>query len=223
VYYKKVRAVNWYDTTSSQPNDTISIGDTTIWINTRKWNKNDKLLPSVASVVQMFDSWGTFWYNDDGDDDNVIEENGQSYPQGVSGKYFKELMEADSGITVKYFNRSIGGMTSRYGKQWFNKTVLDKHPSYVLFDYNINDQNSADGSKLDNNYGEPPHPYDSEKTIKQDGMTADEFVANMISLFKQATVNNITPIWIEGFIATPQSWFTKFLTDYEKYWNGKNI
>ena len=194
VYYTKMR---------KDKDDTISIGDSTVWTSTSNYGK--KLISDKSSVVQMFDSWGTFWNRQD-----VVEENGISYDQGASGKEMQRLLGSD---TI-YYNRSISGMTSRYGKAWFNKTVVEKHPNYVLLNYGINDENLANGAKLDDVFGP-----DGDKIDMSVAMTVNEFADNMHKIFSSAKDNNITPIYICSSIAVESEWTTTFISELATFYN----
>lgn len=187
--------------------DTISIGDSTVWIKSADYGS--RLLPEFATAVQMFDSWGAFWF-----DGEFIEENGNTYQQGASGKEMENLLLNDMGIKPVYYNRSIGGMTSRYGKHWFYKTVLEKHPSYVLLNYGINDyHHSVTDAKSIGNWFNFNDPYGNEIVMNDlnNLITAEEFGENMKSIFKMATTNGITPIYVSGVIAQYSTWVTKFI------------
>lgn len=198
VYYTKMR---------KGQDDTISIGDSTVWLSTG--NYGNKLIRDGSSVVQMFDSWGAFWNGQD-----EVEENGIFYKQGASGKEMQRLL----GANATYFNRSISGMTSRYGKAWFNKTVVDKHPNYVLLNYGINDENLANGAILEDVVGPDGNIIDMSET-----MTTNEFADNMYTMFKSAEDNKINPIYICSSIAVLPEWTTTFISNLANFYNQNEI
>ncbi|MEE1502920.1 MAG: BspA family leucine-rich repeat surface protein [Acutalibacteraceae bacterium] len=195
---KSVRIRVYYTQMRLNKDDTISIGDSTLWATTGDYG--EKLIENNSSVVQMFDSWGAFWA-----DGKQITENGEVYPQGASGKELARLLKSDGSTLV---NRSIGGMTSRYGKAWFDKTVAEKHPDYVLLDYGINDYHSSTGSDFPNEAAPNGDVIDMSKD-----MTQDEFSENMYMIFSEAISAGITPIYVCGFIAQGPSWVTEFVND----------
>lgn len=199
---RKIRIKVYYTQMRLNKDDTISIGDSTLWKSSGYYG--EQLIEPKSNVVQMFDSWGAFWANG-----KSVTENGVVYAQGASGKEFARLLAKDKSV---FKNRSIGGMTSRYGESWLDKTVIEKQPDYVLLDYGINDYHSTTGSVFPNE--QTP---DGSLIDMSVAMTQDEFSENMYTMFAEATSAGVTPIYVCGFIAQGPSWNTEFINDYVDY------
>lgn len=197
VYYKKMR----------KETDTMSIGDSTIWINHGSYP--DKLIPKYSTVGQLFDSWGEFWNGDD-----VINEilpgwtRTVTFSQGASGKAFRDLMSADMGFTMRYFNRSRSGATSRWAVRWFYETIAREKPDIMLTEFGINDYHTKDyGSQ----FVDEVDPYGGTISMATP-ILADEFAENMAGLFRMAISCGIQPIYIGGSIAQERPWVIEFIT-----------
>lgn len=116
------------------------------------YDYDSQLVRPKATVVQNFDSWGVF-------------------SDGETASEFSRLHNIASGQVVSYVNNSSGGKTASWAKENFETNVLKYSPEYVLFDFAINDTNSA-------------------------SVTAESYREDMLWLFEESINNNIQPILI---------------------------
>ena len=152
----------------------------------------------------MFDSWGEFWNGADS-----VEENGETYKQGASGKEFCRLIKKDIGVVPCFVNRSKGGMTSRYGKYWFNTLVVSQKPKYVLLNYGINDYHTNTNPGA---FANVLDPYGNIIDMSEP-VTKEEFAKNMKEIYSLAITNKIQPIYVGGCIAQLPQWMSAYLTN----------
>ena len=161
----------------------FSVSRMTWWVN--EIDHGTSLIPKFKTIAQMFDSWGTF--------DNER-----------SAKELHRLQSAQSTVTTRYENHSLGSQTSAWGKAWFYENVEKYRPQVMLVDFLINDTNSTSTS------GFPATVEGPDGTLYDNILTTDEYVANMHDLFDMAIANGIQPIMF-GYALQGPNYVTRWM------------
>ena len=136
-------------------------------------NAPDKIIPTGSVVGQLFDSWGTFH-------------------DAESAVYLHNLINADATVTVPYFNGSLGGQTSAWGKAWFYNKMWENNPSVVLTNFGVNDAISTTGlPSFDETVAGP------DGTIYDNIIEVEDYITNMSVIIDEALSNDITPVIVD--------------------------
>lgn len=191
VYYKKMRAEK----------DTLYIGSTTAWLNE---SNHTHLFRESEVVSQFFDSWGEFH------GEEYLEENGILYRQGASGVELHRLLNEMNGIVVPYYNRSKGGMTSRWGKAWWHTLVRSFMPNVMITEFGINDNHTDTAT-----FPDELDPYGNTISM-QNAITEEEFYNNMDYILNACIYSNIQPIYIEGCVGQDMEWILTYISKHSK-------
>lgn len=191
IYYKKMR----------NQIDTLFIGSTTFWINE---NYPTEIFPKHATISEFFDSWGEFHC----DNIKIVENDtpwnkGNTYMDGASAKELRRLLTMKNGYAANIYNTSKSGMTSRWGKAWWNVAVKQHNPNVMITNFNINDFHTT---MTPSTFEDIIDPYGNIIVMKNNPLTQTEYNNNIKDLFEMCILNNIQPIFIEGSIGSSLKW-----------------
>ena len=155
--------------------DNLSLGNMGFYIN--DYEHGASLIPYGSAMTVMCDSWGA-------------NEN------GATGTELERLINTEVEFETTFYNRSVGGMTARWGKGRFYDFAHKDNASAVLYDFCINDLNGISGglsSTFTNDNGTSYELYES---------TYAEYISNIGTLMQMSISNNVLPIWAGCFFLT---------------------
>jgi hypothetical protein len=165
---------------------------------------SSNLFSTTTKTVVLGNSWTQYTMN------------GSTPRKDMVGR-MKELFAANGGDSNNIINVGRSGMTSAWGRYWFDSLVLSKHPTYVILEFYTNDNNSSgfvgDPSDLRWNFSSAT-PYGTGTDV-EGKVTASQWNDNMTWMAQKALANGITPIvfmagW-SGSIAQTQAVLDNFL------------
>lgn len=167
----------------------ILISDTTWWINERE-NNPAKIFRPHSKLVYLGDSWG-------------------AYHNKAITRELSRLISKDTGTTVDIINPSVPGMTSAWGKAWFNEYVLKEKPTHVIIEFFVNDYNSSSPGST--------HTYVGPDGITYSAVvTKEQWRNNIKEMCNLAILNGIQPIVLCP-CATASSGQAQGLSEYNVY------
>lgn len=155
--------------------DNLSIGNLTFYVN--EYNHNEKLIPYGSAITMICDSWG-------------------ANESGATGTEMERLINTEVGFETAFYNRSVGGMTARWGKGRFYDFAHKDNAAVAIYDFVINDilgiKNSSTGTFTNDN-GTVYEKYES---------TYAEYIGCIRTLMQMSISNNVLPIWAGCFFLT---------------------
>lgn len=161
----------YYDSVRANT-DNLSIGNMAFYIN--EYNHNEKLIPYGAATTMICDSWG-------------------ANESGATGTELKRLIDTEVGFETAFNNRSVGGMTARWGKGRFYDFAHKDNAAVAIYDFAINDINGIKNSSTGTFTNDNGTSYELFES------TYAEYITAIRTLMQMSINNNVLPIWAGCF------------------------
>lgn len=214
IYYTHLRAHK----------ETISIGETTLWVNEQK-NIPTTLFPKYSILSWFMASWGEYSYDrivTDRDAANFPDAAGypttdqsidyKQYKQGASGEAMRGLISVASGVQMPLYNRSKAGTTTRFGKAWWPFLVQPYCPNIMVTSFGVNDYHTNTNPGT---FSDVLDPYGNIIDMSTP-ILPEEYAQNIKAMVDMCHKNNIVFVHAEGSIAQSMDWLIGFENNFSE-------